>query len=206
MLTRRQTLALGAVTLALPAPLHAAPRSNPMPETLRRALERDPTAPVLGNPKGDITLTEFFDYNCPHCRKMVPTMQKLIASDDRLRVVFREWPVFGEGSEFAARAALGALPQGKYWQVHSALMAMKERATEPTVLRALRPLNLDEARLRKDMDSDRVSEHIANSRKLADHMSLMGTPTLIAGDEAVFGHQSLADLQALVRRGRATLS
>lgn len=210
MFTRRQTVALGAaIAVAGPSAAFAqaasSARPNPMPDALREAIERDRNAPVLGNPKGDITLTEFFDYNCPYCRKMVPTIRRLIGSDPGLRVVFREWPVFGEGSDFAARAALASLEQGKYWQTHAALMKMKDRAAEPSVMRVIRGLGLDEAKLRADMDSDKVSAHIAKSFELADHMSLAGTPTLIAGDEGVFGNQTLADLQALVARARKTL-
>ncbi|KGJ03665.1 DsbA family protein [Paracoccus sphaerophysae] len=207
MPTRRQTLALGAVLIAAPTLAVAQPanRPNPMPEALRKALERDPNAPVLGNPRGDITLTEFFDYNCPFCKKIMPKMQQLISADPGLRVVFREWPVFGEGSEFAARAALAALAQGKYWQMHSGLMQMRDRAAEPSVMRVVRKLGLDEAKLRADMQSDRVSSHIATSFELADHMSLAGTPTLIAGDDAVFGDQSLDDIQALIAKARKML-
>ena len=207
MPTRRQTLALGAVLIAAPtlAVAQTANRPNPMPEALRKALERDPNAPVLGNPRGDITLTEFFDYNCPFCKKIMPKMQQLISTDPGLRVVFREWPVFGEGSDFAARAALAALAQGKYWQMHSGLMQMRDRAAEPSVMRVVRKLGLDEAKLRADMQSDRVSSHIATSFELADHMSLVGTPTLIAGDDAVFGDQSLDDIQTLIAKARKML-
>lgn len=207
MPTRRQTLALGAVLIAAPTLAVAQPanRPNPMPEALRKTLERDPNAPVLGNPRGDITLTEFFDYNCPFCKKIMPKMQQLISADPGLRVVFREWPVFGEGSDFAARAALAALAQGKYWQMHSGLMQMRDRAAEPSVMRVVRKLGLDEAKLRADMQSDRVSSHIATSFELADHMSLAGTPTLIAGDDAVFGDQSLDDIQALIAKARKML-
>lgn len=203
MLTRRHALASGlALGAASALPAFAAPAANPMPPELRKVLERDPNAPVLGNPNGDVTLTEFFDYNCPFCRKMVPTMQRLIAADPNLRVVFREWPIFGEGSDFAARAALASLPQGKYWQVHAGLMGIKGRAVEATVLRVLRGLDLDLDRLRADMDAPRVTDHITRSAELADHMGLAGTPTLIAGDEAVFGENSLADVKALIARAR----
>ena len=211
MLSRRQTLALGAALIAVTPTLAlsqaaTAARPNPMPDELRKSLERDPNAPVLGNPKGDITLTEFFDYNCSFCKRMLPTVQKLIGSDPNLRVVFREWPVFGADSEFAARAALASLNQGKYWQMHAGLMGMRDRAAEPSVMRVVRKLGLDEAKLRADMESDRVADHIANSFLLADHMGLMGTPTMVAGDEGLFGHQTLADLQGLVARARKTLS
>jgi len=205
MPSRRQTLALLAAAAATPALGQQPGRPNPMPAELREVLERDRNAIVLGNPDGNITLTEFFDYNCPFCKKIVPSMQRLISSDPQLRVVFREWPVFGEGSDFAARASLASLDQGKYWQLHTGLMAMKDRAAEPSVMRVVRRIGLDEAKLRKDMYSDRVEDHIARSFMLADHMGLIGTPTLIAGDEALFGDQSFQDLTALVARARKTL-
>lgn len=205
MPSRRATLALLAAAAASPALGQGADRPNPMPAELREALERDRNAVVLGNPDGNVTLTEFFDYNCPFCKKLVPAMQRLIGADPQLRVVFREWPVFGEGSDFAARAALAAREQGKYWQVHAGLMAMKDRAAEPSVTRVVRRLGLDEARLREAMQSDPVEDHIARSFMLADHMSLIGTPTMIAGDEALFGDQSFKDLTALVARARKTL-
>lgn len=204
MFSRRQTLAIMSALAASPVWGQGA-RPNPMPDELRDALERDRNAIVLGNPNGNITLTEFFDYNCPFCKKIMPTMQRLIGEDPELRVVFREWPVFGAGSEFATRASLASLDQGKYWQLHAALMGMRDRAEEASVMRVVRRLGLDEARLREDMQSDRVEDHIARSFMLADHMGLIGTPTLIAGDEGVFGDQSLADIKALVARARQTL-
>lgn len=206
MPTRRDLLAQAGALAVLPGlPAWAKDRPNPMPEELRRALERDPTAPVLGNPEGDVTLTEFFDYNCPHCRTMLPLVSDLVRSDPRLRVVYREWPVFGSGSDFAARVSLAALPLGQYWRLHAALMGMRGRAEEATVLRTVRQLGLDEAALVAGMEADAVARHIANSHLLADHMGLMGTPTFICGDEAVFGAITAAELRGLVARGRATL-
>ena len=206
MIPRRLVLSgAAACGIAAALPAGAADRPNPMPEELRRALERDPTAPVLGNPRGDITLSVFFDYNCPHCRKMARPIQELISSDPKLRVVYREWPVFGEGSDFAARASLASLETGKYWQFHTALLAMKDRAAEASVMRVARRVGLDPDALRRGMEAEPVDRHIRLSFQLAEHMGLMGTPTFIAGDEAVFGEQSRADLAALVARGRETL-
>ena len=206
MIPRRLVLSgAAACGIASALPLRAADRQNPMPEELRDALERDPTAPVLGNPDGDITLSVFFDYNCPHCRKMARPIQELISSDPKLRVVYREWPVFGEGSEFAARASLASLQTGRYWQFHTSLMAMKGRAEEASVMRMARRLDLEEAALRRGMEAEPVIRHIGLSFQLAEHMGLMGTPTFIAGDEAAFGEQSRADLAGLVARGRQTL-
>ncbi|WP_042251254.1 DsbA family protein [Paracoccus sp. PAMC 22219] len=203
MLTRRFLLASAGAFAAMPA--FAQDRANPMPEELRQALERDPTAPVLGNPQGDITLTEFFDYNCPHCKTMLPVMSDLVRSDPQLRVVLREWPVFGPGSEFAARASLAALPTGNYWRLHAGLLGMRGRAEEATVMRTVRDLGLDEAAIRTGMDGDAVERHITNSHLLGDHMGLMGTPSFICGDEAAFGAMSLEELRALVQRGRRTM-
>ena len=206
MIPRRLVLT-GAAACGIGAalPLRAADRPNPMPDELRKALERDPTAPVLGNPEGDITLSVFFDYNCPHCRKMLGPLSELISSDPQLRVVYREWPVFGEGSDFAARASLASLETGKYWQFHTGLMALKGRAEEASVLRVARQLGLDQAALRRGIEAEPVTRHIGLSFQLAEHMGLMGTPTFIAGDEAVFGEQSRADLADFVARGRRTL-
>lgn len=201
---RSLLLAAGASLLAAPA-LAQAPRSNPMPEELRAALERDPTAPVLGNSQGNITLTEFFDYNCPHCRTMMPLIQRIVGEDPQLRVVLREWPIFGAGSEHAARASLASLSQGRYWQLHSALLRQRGRVDQASVTRAVQAAGLDAARLAEDMQSDRVERHITTSHLLADHMGLAGTPTFICGDEAAFGAMSFAELQALVARGRQTL-
>lgn len=208
MPTRRLILTSGAAlgaTLALPALAQDPARPNPMPDVLREALERDQTSPVLGNPNGNITLVEFFDYNCPHCRTMVGTVQQIVSSDPELRVVYREWPVFGPGSEFAAQASLASLRQAKYWQFHQAMLTMRDRADETSVMRAARRVGLDEARLRTDMESDNVIDHLSNSAELADHMGLVGTPTFMCGDEAVFGEMSLKELRELVERGRKTL-
>lgn len=206
---RRNLILAGASLLALPAlgatSLAQEARGNPMPEDLRKSLERDPTAPVLGNPDGDITLTEFFDYNCPFCRKMVQPMHRLILEDKNLRVVFREWPVFGEDSDFATRASLASLPQEKYWQLHTALFRTKGRVTEDATMKAAREVGLDIPRLERDMAADQVERHITMSYMLAEHMSLVGTPTFIAGDEGAFGGYSLDDLRGLVRRARETM-
>ena len=199
----RTGLVLAGGMLAGALPVRA--QDNPMPEVLREALERQGDAPVLGNPGGDITLTEFFDYNCPFCRQTVPVLQRLIQGDPHLRVVFREWPIFGEGSLFAARASLAALQQGKYWQFHAALMQIRGRAEEASVLRTAGKVGLDSARLRKDMESEKVLAHIEHSMALADHMELAGTPTFIAGNDGLFGRQTLKDLQKLVEQARADL-
>ena len=90
--------------------------------TVRLQLEQDPNSPNLGNPDGDVTVIEFFDYNCPYCRKAGQTVQELLASDANVRVIYREWPILGEDSVFASLAALAARAAGKYEAFHGALM------------------------------------------------------------------------------------
>lgn len=201
---RRTFLIAGTGMLVLPA-VALAERINPMPEELRKALERDPTAPVLGNPDGDVTLTEFFDYNCPFCRKMVGPIHRLILSDPNLRVVFREWPVFGPDSEDAARVSLASLSQGRYWQTHQAIFSIRGKANADSARLAAAKAGLDMTRLERDIQSERVERHITYSFLLADHMGLVGTPSFIAGDEGAFGEYSLEDLRGLVQRARESL-
>jgi protein-disulfide isomerase len=208
MLHRRHLLLSGAALglgTAVPVLAQTPDRPNPMPDDLRKSLERDPNAPVLGNPQGDITLTEFFDYNCGFCRQMVPVMQKLIAADPGLRIVYREWPVFGEGSDFTARVSLASLHQGKYWQFHTRMFANRGRAEEASAMRVAGEVGLNLDQLRKDMERPEIEEHIGMSFMLAEHMSLSGTPSFICGDEGVFGAMSLEEITALVARGRKTL-
>lgn len=203
---RRSFLAASGCMLTLPTLVAAqAVRENAMPEELRQALERDPNAPVLGNPDGNITLTEFFDYNCPFCRKMVTPMHRLILEDPQLRVVFREWPVFGPDSEDATRASLASLRQGRYWQMHTAMFKTPGKANADTARRAAVEVGLDIARLERDMLSPEVEQHITKSFMLSDHIGLVGTPSFIAGDEGAFGELSGDELRGLVSRARETL-
>lgn len=180
-------------------------QAAPLPDDLREALERDPNAPILGNPDGDITLTEFFDYNCPFCRSSAGDLQRLVADDPELRIVLREWPVFGEGSNFAAQAALAARAQGKYEDFHFTMMNLKGMADENTAMAMAEKIGLDIDQLRADMEAPEVMEHINLSMALAGHMGLIGTPSFIAGNEIRFGRQTLSELQGMIERARAEL-
>ena len=114
----------------------------------RALLEQDTNAPVLGNPDGDVTVVEFFDYNCPYCRRAMDEVQGLMDADANVRLVYREWPILGEGSVFAAKAALAARKQGKYEEFHWAMMSMNGRAEEASVLRVAAEVGLDIEQLR----------------------------------------------------------
>lgn len=167
----------------------------------RELLERDPGAPVAGNPEGDVTLVEFFDYRCPYCRAIAPTVMGLAESDRGLRIVFREWPILSQESEFAARAALAAHWQGRYVDLHMALMQLDELTPE-TVRSTARQLGLDLARLEADMQRPEVQKHLDDSEQLARALGISGTPAFTIGDHVVPGMADRATLEALIARTR----
>ena len=171
--------------------------------TVRLQLEQDPNSPNLGNPDGDVTVVEFFDYNCPYCRKAGQTVQELLASDANVRVIYREWPILGEGSVFASRAALAARAQGKYEEFHWALMNGEGRASEASILKLARHLGLDVAKLQADMTSPAVEAHIAQSNALARTLGFTGTPAFIVGDRTAPGMLSTDEISAMVAEARA---
>jgi protein-disulfide isomerase len=170
----------------------------------RAALEQDPNAPVLGNPNGDVTVVEFFDYNCPYCRRVKPHMEALLAADPNVRVVYREWPILGEGSVFAARAALASRQQGKYEEFHWAMMEIKGRAEEATVIRVAEQVGLDIEQLRRDMDGPEIAEHIETSMRLSRALGFNGTPSFVIGDSLAPGLIEADQMIELVKQARAS--
>ncbi|MDU9006437.1 protein-disulfide isomerase [Planktotalea frisia] len=172
-------------------------------DTEKATLENDPNAPVLGNPEGDVTVVEFFDYNCPYCRRVKPEMEALLAADPNVRVVYREWPILGEGSVFAARAALASRNQGKYEEFHWAMMQLKQRAEEATIIRVAEDIGLDVAQLRRDMTAPEIEEHIQTSMRLAQSLGFSGTPSFVIGDSLAPGLIQADQMIELVDQARA---
>jgi protein-disulfide isomerase len=171
-------------------------------EAHREELLNDPASPVGGNPEGDVTLVEFFDYNCAYCRSVAPIVAEIERTDPALRLVFREFPILGEGSEFAARAALAARKQGKYASLHHALMQAKERLTEEQVLETARSVGLDTERLQADMADPAIRAAIERNLALAGALGITGTPSFLIGNTLVPGAVDLGTLQGLVARAR----
>ncbi|MBR9766396.1 MAG: DsbA family protein [Rhodobacteraceae bacterium] len=185
----------------------AAAQSQAQAEVLnseRQLLERDSNAPVLGNPDGDVTVVEFFDYNCPYCKRAMAEVQGLLDGDDNVRLVYREWPILGDGSVFAAKAALASREQGKYEEFHWALMGMQGRAEEASVMRIAEEVGLDVERLREDMEAPEIQEHIATSMRLTQALGFSGTPSFVIGDNLVPGFVEVDQLRALVEETRET--
>jgi protein-disulfide isomerase len=134
---------------------------------------------VNGNPNGSVTMVEFFDYQCIHCKKMKPIVNELVKKDKNLRVIYKEFPIFGKNSEVASKAALAAAMQGKYMAMHNALLTQEKKLDEASIMAAAKSAGLDMSKLKKDMNSDTVKQALDANRKLAESMNLMGTPAFI---------------------------
>ena len=162
----------------------------------------DPASPVGGNPEGDVSLVEFFDYNCSYCRKATPILTELEAGDPGLRIVFKEFPILGPGSEFAARAALASRKQNKYLAFHKAMMGHTGSIDENSVFEIAAGQGLDIELLKKDMEDPLIGQAIANNLALAAKLRITGTPGFIAGKEIVRGLAPLRSMKELIARAR----
>lgn len=158
-------------------------------------LFRPTGSPIVGNANGDVPVIEFFDYNCGYCKKAFLDIAKLVDKDKKVRVIMKEFPILSKGSEEAAKVALAAKMQGKYWEFHRALLQSQGQANEATSLKVAEKLGLDMARLKKDMASAEVQKEIDATRELATKMGIQGTPHFIVGDRIVPGApENLAEL------------
>ncbi len=152
---------------------------------------------LAGNLKGAITLVEFFDYQCIHCKKMTPILNDLMSKNANLRVIYKEFPIFGKSSELASRVALAAALQGKYQQVHELLLTLDKRLNENIVMNAIKTLGLDMSKLKKDMNSQDISKQLDANRSLAEKLHLMGTPAFIVASTPA-GHLKAGSLPEFV--------
>jgi len=142
---------------------------------------------AAGNPEGDVTVVEFFDYNCGFCRRAMPDVVKLVENDDKVKLVLKELPIFGEESEDAAKGALAAHEQGKYFEMHQKLFTDPGKANKEKVLRIANELGLDVPQLEKDMESEKIQAALDEARELAQELGLQGTPLYLIGDRTIPG-------------------
>jgi protein-disulfide isomerase len=168
----------------------------------RKEIFEDPADPVGGNPKGDVTIVEFFDYRCPYCKQVHPSIVELIGSDKQVRFVYKEFPVLGKDSVFAGRAALAAARQGKYERFHDALMGLKGQLGEDTVLKTAASVGLDVDRLKKDMDLPEIAAALKRTYDLARALDIRGTPAFVVAGKVVPGTVDAATLKRLVAEAR----
>jgi protein-disulfide isomerase len=159
---------------------------------------------VLGNPDGDITVIEFFDYNCGYCKRAAPIISKLLETDKNVRLVYREWPILSEGSEFAARASLAAQKQGRYKEFHFKLMNLSS-ATEDSVLNAAKEFGYNTEQLLVDMEDPEIDQHIETSNNLSEALGFTGTPSFVIGTQAIPGLASYEGLTQIIAEERKKL-
>jgi protein-disulfide isomerase len=150
-------------------------------------IAKAPDNSIAGRTDGDVTVVEFFDFNCEFCKRGLPQVQQLIRNDNRLRFIFMDLPFKAKGSEEAARVALAAKRQGRYWEFHQAMLSNKGPANEASALRVAGALSLDMGRLKSDMMSDAVKGELNRAKLLAENIGVLGTPHFLVGDKSFVG-------------------
>ena len=152
---------------------------------------------IIGNPSGDVTIVEFFDYNCPYCKTAAKDLQTLIKVDGNIKFIPREWPILNNNSVIAAKAALASVAQGKYKEFHWGLM--KEGSlTESKIFDIAKNLGINISALKENMESEFVVNHIAKTTALARRIGFSGTPLFIIEGKVLPGYVPLEELEKLI--------
>jgi protein-disulfide isomerase len=207
--TRREALrvlGLGAVMLGLDvAPGSALGQSDASDNVLTEsAVLRDPDIPVAGNADGDITIVEYFDFNCPYCRKVEPELRQVVQDDGKVKLVYKDWPVLGPVSVVAARMALATKYQDKYVAAHDALMGTASRLTEPRIRELLAGAGIDVDRAAKDLETNAkaIDAILARNNDQATAFGFKGTPSFIIGKFRVPGALTMAQFDQAIADAR----
>ncbi|WP_437360869.1 DsbA family protein [Inquilinus limosus] len=164
---------------------------------------RSPSSPVIGNPQGDVTLVEFFDYQCGYCKRSQPDLERLVKEDSGLRVVLKEFPILGPASVTAARASLAAQKQGKYLDFHTKLMAFKGQLTDQAIFDTAKQVGLDLDKLKQDMNDPSVAAELRANMDLAEALGVQGTPAFVINDQIIPGAVGFDALKSQVDKDRA---
>ena len=169
------------------------------------AIFKQSQTPSVNAAASDVTVVEFFDYNCGYCRRAVDDVVKLIDGDKKVKFVFKEFPIFGKDSEAGARVALAAGLQGKYYEVHQGLYRTEGKINEGIALDVAAKLGLDMTKLKADMTSEAVNAEIASVQALAGKMGIQGTPHFFVGENIIPGapedlYARLSELVKTVRK------
>ncbi len=172
---------------------------------------RDPEIPVLGNAAGDITIVEYFDYQCPYCRKLEPELRQVVQDDGKVRLVLKDWPVLGPVSVVAGRMALASKFQDKYGQAHAALIGVNSKLTEPRIRELLAGAGIDVDRLDRDLvtNAQAIDAILARNNDQATAFGFKGTPSFIVGKFRVPGVLTMAQFEQAIadaRKAAATRS
>ncbi len=172
----------------------------------RDELDNDPDSPVIGNPDGDVVVVEFFDYRCPYCIRVAQSLREVVEEDGNIRMVLKEFPILGPDSVVAARMALAAEKQGKYEDLHFALMSVSGKLTEDGAFKIAEQVGLDMDQLRSDMEDPAIEEMLQRNFALAQALQINGTPAFVIGDEVVRGAVDMRTLRQIVGKARAKSS
>lgn len=170
-----------------------------------RAIFDSPDDFVAGNPQGDVTLVEFFDYNCGYCKKALGDLSKLVKENPDLRIVLRDFPVLGPGSVEAARVAMATAKQvqgDKFWAFHQKLLGGRGQAGKEQALAAAREVGVDMGKLEKDMNGPDIRAGYAEVMNIADKLSLTGTPSWVVGKEVIVGAVGYDELNSKIANFR----
>ncbi len=163
-----------------------------------------PDMPDAGNKNGDVTIIEFFDYNCGFCKKaFTDSVAPAIEADKNLRFVFIELPILSDSSRLAAEWAMAAAEQGKYWEYHKALMNFKGPKTEETLTAEAQKIGLDVAKLKQDAKSQKVQDLLKKKTESAQKLAISGTPAFIVGDEIIRGFIPYDAMKPMIEKARA---
>lgn len=175
------------------------------PDLSRKAVVDDPVAPKRAGSAYDVTVVEFFDYNCPYCRRMEPVLNALVAADPKVRIVYRDWPIFGPASREAARAAVASQWQGKHAAFHEALLTSPTRLDSAGIKAAAAKAKVDWPRLQRDLKTRgaEIDALLARTNAIAQAIGFNGTPALIVGSQVVAGAVDLPTLRRLVATARS---
>jgi protein-disulfide isomerase len=177
-------------------------RTRQVIATKQAELLNDPNSPVSGNLEGDVTVVEFFDYRCGYCKRVAGTVTQLQHDDPNVRIVYKDYPILGEASVLAARAALASKIQGKHLAFHEALLASEEELNQETIVVLATAVGLDTEKLHRDMESPSIQTTIERNRTLARELGINGTPGFIVGTELMPGALDLRGLKSLVAQAR----
>ena len=200
--TRREVLgAIGAGALMLAPHSALAQGETVLTEAL---VLRDPDIPVAGNADGDITIVEYFDYQCPYCRKIEPELRQVVQDDGKVRLVLKDWPILGEISVVAARMALASKYQDKYLAAHEALIGVNAKLTEPRIRELLAGAGVDLDRLNRDLAANgkAIDAILARNSGQATAFGFRGTPSFIVGKFRVPGVLSMEDFERVIADAR----
>jgi protein-disulfide isomerase len=204
--TRRDALAMlgaGAAMLGIGAAPALAEGDDETVLTEALVL-RDPDIPVAGNANGDVTIVEYFDFNCPYCRKLEPELRQVVQDDGKVRLVLKDWPILGPVSVAAARMALATKYQDKYVVAHDALFAISSKLTEPRIHELLAAAGIDVDRAARDLETNAkaIDAILARNNDQATAFEFKGTPSFIVGKFRVPGVLTMAEFEEVIADAR----